>query len=261
MGRPGAFFAVPRQLGALAQLGERRLCKPEVTGSIPVRSIEEPAGNGGFLFAADRTNRPVSRRLQLLRQLWVGETATVLPFDLSSGCYLRLFEESDAEELERVVAANRAHLAEWLDWAGATEGWEAWLAFIRSTREKVGANDGFVAAIIDGEAIVGQVGFDRIDWDSRSTSIGYWLARDRQGRGIMTEAVAALTSYAFDAWKLNRVEIRVAAGNQRSAAIAQRLGFREEGVRQQERHWDSLRDIVIYSMHASEWDGSAGLRR
>jgi hypothetical protein len=25
--------------GALAQLGERRLCKPEVTGSIPVRSI------------------------------------------------------------------------------------------------------------------------------------------------------------------------------------------------------------------------------
>jgi hypothetical protein len=27
------------RLGALAQLGERRLCKPEVTGSIPVRSI------------------------------------------------------------------------------------------------------------------------------------------------------------------------------------------------------------------------------
>ena len=26
------------RLGALAQLGERRLCKPEVTGSIPVRS-------------------------------------------------------------------------------------------------------------------------------------------------------------------------------------------------------------------------------
>src|SRR5829696_9363537 len=34
--------------GALAQLGERRLCKPEVAGSIPARSIEKPAGNGGF---------------------------------------------------------------------------------------------------------------------------------------------------------------------------------------------------------------------
>jgi hypothetical protein len=35
--------------GALAQLGERRLCKPEVAGSIPARSIKKPAGNGGFL--------------------------------------------------------------------------------------------------------------------------------------------------------------------------------------------------------------------
>ena len=34
--------------GALAQLGERRLCKPEVTGSIPVRSIEEDPAYGAF---------------------------------------------------------------------------------------------------------------------------------------------------------------------------------------------------------------------
>src|SRR6478672_4374173 len=33
--------ALPWSHGALAQLGERRLCKPEVTGSIPVRSIAE----------------------------------------------------------------------------------------------------------------------------------------------------------------------------------------------------------------------------
>jgi len=179
----------------------------------------------------------------------------VLRFELRSGCYLRLFEESDAEELERVIAASRAYLAEWLDWANA-EGTEEWLAFIRRTRDKVAANDGFCAAIIDGDAIVGWVGFDRIDWDSRSTSIGYWLARDRQGRGSMTEAVAALTGYAFDAWKLDRVELRIEDGNQRSAAIAHRLGFREEGMRQQgEGHVDSVKDIVVYSTLAPEWDG------
>jgi ribosomal-protein-serine acetyltransferase len=182
----------------------------------------------------------------------------MLRLELRSGCYLRLFEESDAEEFECVIAANRAYLARWLDWANATEAAGAWLAFIRRTREKVAANDGFVAAIIDGDAIVGWVGFDWVDWASRSTSIGYWLARDRQGRGIMTEAVAALTAYVFDVWKLNRVDIRVAVGNQRSAAIAQRLGFREEGIlRQRERHADSFKDIVVYSMLAQEWDGSA----
>jgi ribosomal-protein-serine acetyltransferase len=183
----------------------------------------------------------------------------MLRFELRSGCYLRLFEESDAEELECVIAANRAHLAEWLDWANETGG-ESWLEFIRRTREKVGANDGFVAAIIDSDAIVGWVGFDHIDWDSRSTSIGYWLARDRQGRGIMTEAVAALTAYAFDVWNLNRVEIRVAVGNQRSAAIAKRLGFRDEGIlRQRDRHGDSFEDVVVYAMLAQEWDGAAAV--
>ena len=181
----------------------------------------------------------------------------MLRFELRSGCYLRLFEEADAEELDRVIEANRAYLARWLDWANA-EGTEEWLAFIRRTRDKVAANDGFCAAIIDGDAIVGWVGFDRIDWDSRSTSIGYWLARDRQGRGIMTEAVAALTGYAFDAWKLNRVERRIEVGNQRSAAIAHRLGFREEGtLRRRERPGDSVKDIAVYSMLAQEWDGSA----
>jgi ribosomal-protein-serine acetyltransferase len=74
----------------------------------------------------------------------------------------------------------------------------------------------------------------------------------------MTEAVAALIGYAFDVWKLNRVEIRVAVGNRRSAAIPQRLGFREEGtLRQRERHGDSFKDIVVYSILAQEWDGSA----
>src|SRR4029078_11968366 len=35
-----SLLAQPCGYGALAQLGERRLCKPEVTGSIPVRSID-----------------------------------------------------------------------------------------------------------------------------------------------------------------------------------------------------------------------------
>src|SRR6185437_7182191 len=50
-------------LGALAQLGERRLCKPEVTGSIPVRSIAVCA-------ADDRGDRepPRPTRLEGLRR-------------------------------------------------------------------------------------------------------------------------------------------------------------------------------------------------
>jgi hypothetical protein len=37
--------------GALAQLGERRLCKPEVTGSIPVRSNRKALETGPFFLS------------------------------------------------------------------------------------------------------------------------------------------------------------------------------------------------------------------
>jgi hypothetical protein len=42
--------------GALAQLEERRLCKPEVAGSIPARSIEKGPGNGAFCFRIQDAN-------------------------------------------------------------------------------------------------------------------------------------------------------------------------------------------------------------
>jgi ribosomal-protein-serine acetyltransferase len=71
----------------------------------------------------------------------------------------------------------------------------------------------------------------------------------------MTEAVRALTTLAFEAWHLNRVEIRVAPGNTRSAAVPERLGFVKEGVlRQAERHGDEFKDSVVYSMLAGEWN-------
>src|SRR5215211_6454557 len=47
------------RLGALAQLGERRLCKPEVTGSIPVRSTSEGPAKAGLLVSYKTTPRYV----------------------------------------------------------------------------------------------------------------------------------------------------------------------------------------------------------
>ena len=63
-----------------------------------------------------------------------------------------------------------------------------------------------------------------------------------------------VTTHAYEEWHLNRIEIRVAVGNVRSAAIPERIGFVKEGVlRQAERHGDEFKDNVVYSMLASEW--------
>ena len=172
---------------------------------------------------------------------------------LSEHVELRLLRERDAEELYALIADNRAYLAEWMPWPAA-QTLEGTQQFIRLTRRQRADDNGFQAAIVIDGAIAGVVGFHAVDWANRTTSIGYWLAEAFQGRGTMTEAVRALVDHAFDAWKLERVEIRAAPGNARSRAIPERLRFTEEGVlRAVERVGDRQLDNVVYSMLASEW--------
>ena len=64
----------------------------------------------------------------------------------------------------------------------------------------------------------------------RSAEIGYWLAEPHNGRGHMTAACLALVDHGFDALRLYRAVIRAATGNAPSRAVAERLGFRLEGV-------------------------------
>jgi ribosomal-protein-serine acetyltransferase len=175
---------------------------------------------------------------------------------------LRLLEESDAEALVRVIETNRAYLSEWLPWVEATPNdVEARRDFIRRARQQVEDDNGFHAAIVDADEIIGVVGFHGVDWRNRSTSIGYWLAADRQGHGTMTEAVRALTQHAFEVWNLNRVEIRVATANVRSAAIPRRLGFAEEGVlREAERHGDAYEDLAVYALLARDRERALSAR-
>ena len=179
----------------------------------------------------------------------------MLRHELPGGYALQLLEESDADEVVAVINANRDDLAPWMPWAQHERSAEDELPFIRSTRKQIADNNGLQTAIVDpAGAIVGMVGFHAVDWRNRKTSIGYWLARDEQGRGTMTAAVRALVDHAFGPWRLNRVTIQAAVDNARSRAVPERLGFREEGVlRAAERIGDRRIDHVVYSILAEDW--------
>ena len=177
---------------------------------------------------------------------------------LDERTYLRLPEESDAEEIYAVVSANRAYLSRWMPWA-PNQTLEATLEFIRASRKQVADNQGFQTLIVQDGAIVGVLGVHSIDWENRSTTVGYWIAEEAQGRGTVTRAVAALVDHALRVWRLNRVEIRAAVDNERSRAVPRRLGFVEEGVhRQSERLRDRYVDHVVYAMLAEDWFGGTG---
>jgi ribosomal-protein-serine acetyltransferase len=154
---------------------------------------------------------------------------------------VRPLAAEDAPALHALIVANRERLARWLPWAA-----EQTLA---DTETFVAASEG---------AIVGVVGFHEVDWVSRNTRIGYWLAAEAQGRGTMTTVVHALIEYAFFEWELHRVEIRAAPGNRRSRAIPERLGFREEGLlRETELVGGQYLDSVVYGALVGEWTRAA----
>ncbi len=166
---------------------------------------------------------------------------------------LRLIAEPDAEELYRVVIDNRELLAHWMPWA-AGQTLDAMVQFIRSSRRQFADNLGFQAVIVEQGLAVGVIGFNRLDWENRSASIGYWLARQSQGRGTVTLAVRALVDHAFGVWQLHRVEIRAGIGNVPSRRVAERLGFTQEGVlREAERVGDRYVDHAVYAMLAPDW--------
>ena len=79
-------------------------------------------------------------------------------------------------------------------------------------------------------AFAGLVGFRDTDRANRKTEIGYWLSESFQHKGIVTQAVQSLLTFAFGELAMNRVQIRCAVGNAPSRSIPLRLGFQFEGV-------------------------------
>src|SRR5262245_4596077 len=115
-------------------------------------------------------------------------------FEILDDCHLRPLEEADADELSALIEANRSYLARWMPWA-LNETREGTLHYIQTTRQQLADNNGFQAAIVRGERIVGVAGFHGVNWSHRSTSIGYWLDEHEQGQGIMTRTVRALIDH------------------------------------------------------------------
>ncbi|MDY7227106.1 GNAT family N-acetyltransferase [Hyalangium rubrum] len=59
--------------------------------------------------------------------------------------------------------------------------------------------------------------------------VGYWLRLDAVGQGIASEMASALVKIAFEFDKVKRMDLMCSPRNERSAAVARRLGFTFEG--------------------------------
>jgi RimJ/RimL family protein N-acetyltransferase len=93
---------------------------------------------------------------------------------------------------------------------------------------------------------LGQVMLHTVAWRHRRAEIGYWLVPAARGRGAGRAAVSLLVDWAFATLELERIEITTTADNTAARALAQSLGFAEEGILRERNHERGRRvDIVM----------------
>lgn len=178
---------------------------------------------------------------------------------------LRPYAMADVPALFETVNASREHLFPWLPWADSAHRTlddtadfvaraTAWWTL--RTNLIVGIFDKATGRLLGGSGLHACRG-DEINWAIPSMMIGYWLAKEHEGKGYVAEAVALLTKVAFDDLGAKRLEIRCDANNARSEAVMARAGFRREGLLRNDSITPrgEMRDTLVYALIPADRPG------
>lgn len=88
----------------------------------------------------------------------------------------------------------------------------------------------------------------------RQADIGYRINKDYWGKGYATEAARAVMKVAFEIMELTRLQIRCFNNNPGSSKVAQKLGFRLEGLIRQAAIINVMTDYNIFGYLKDEYN-------
>ncbi|KXX70666.1 GNAT family N-acetyltransferase [Flammeovirga sp. SJP92] len=143
---------------------------------------------------------------------------------------LKPLEMEDANAIFKIIDHQREYIGQWLPFVQYTREIEDTRKFVSSMLEGPEQHLSEVYSIMLNDELIGLISFKDISKVNQSTEIGYWISRDFQGQGIMTNAVRQLCKIAFEEWDMNRVVIKCAEGNIPSKRIPEKIGFQYEGT-------------------------------
>jgi ribosomal-protein-serine acetyltransferase len=167
---------------------------------------------------------------------------------------LELIDDKHAAPVFDLIDNNRHYLRAWLPWVDNMRGIDNFKNYILKCKKESEQGSDFGYVVIHNNVVAGRIGIHNIDQLNKIASIGYWLAKDFAGKGIITKSCKAIIDYAFNVLDLNRIEIKCGTGNFKSKAVPERLGFKQEGiVRQGEFVNNNFIDLFIFSMLKTEW--------
>lgn len=163
---------------------------------------------------------------------------------------LILVHELLAEEFFKIIDSNREYLGEWLPWPPFIKGVEDQREFIKKSLIDYAHGKSMVCAVEYLGEIGGAISFHSILHELKKTEIGYWLASEYQGKGIMHRCCKYLINYAFEELDMDKIEIKVIKENIKSHNVCKKLGFELEGTITNSGIVNGkIIDLAVYGFH------------
>jgi ribosomal-protein-alanine N-acetyltransferase len=157
------------------------------------------------------------------------------PAKLSEGpVTLRPIRLRDKRRWTAVRESNQSWLEPWdaTTPEGSAAGPGNFGSYVRGLLRQARAGEAWPWVIEYQGALVGQLTVGGIARGAAlSGTAGYWVAHEVAGREIAPTAVALAFDHAITAGGLHRLEIAINPANGPSLRVAEKLGFRDEGLR------------------------------
>lgn len=167
------------------------------------------------------------------------------------GIRIRPYRIEDVDGLYRAARESIDVVGRWLPWCSQAyrrEDSEIYIARSLQAWAKPERRYPFAIESLGDGMLVGGVTLTlHRDEQADFATVGYWLRASRHGNGIMTRAVGLASAFGFDQLNLARQEILVLAHHMAARRVAERSGFRFEGLLRSRlvRHGKSF-DAALY---------------
>ena len=101
------------------------------------------------------------------------------------------------------------------------------------------------------DVLIGTIGYYRMQKEHYRSEVGYMLAKEQQGKGIMHEAITAVIRYGFETIRLHSIEAVIAPENRASRRVVEQAGFIQEGHFKESEYFEGrFISKVVYSLLA-----------
>ena len=107
--------------------------------------------------------------------------------------------------------------------------------------------------LLNNPTVIGTICLWNISKENYTAEVGFELATDFQGKGLMKEAFAEVISYGFETLKVRRLVGWVHHENSRSISLLSKFNFIRDLDEEEKADKTELCNVVIYTLNATSY--------